>query len=201
MSLTNPIGERLLSLRKERKISQRELARIADISPNSVSLIERGKISPTVATLQNIAMAFGVKIGYFFEERDNRSIVHGNLNDLPRLTSQGVDIASVGQHLRAQEMEHFFVALEPGSGSGERQVIHPGHEFVFCHQGRLDYTIDNKTYTLAAGDFLLFEASLPHTWFNSYDQIANFLLVLQSPETTHSPVRQHFSEYPSIRHV
>ena len=56
------LGARLRNLRKERKLTQRELAIQASISVNAVSLIERNEISPSVATLQSLATALKVKI-------------------------------------------------------------------------------------------------------------------------------------------
>ena len=61
------LGARLRGLRKERALSQRELADLAELSPNAISLIERDEISPSVATLQRLAAALGVKMSYFFE--------------------------------------------------------------------------------------------------------------------------------------
>ena len=49
------LGDKLRHLRSERNISQRDLARLAGLSPNSISLIERDETSPSVATLQSLA--------------------------------------------------------------------------------------------------------------------------------------------------
>jgi quercetin dioxygenase-like cupin family protein len=59
--------------------------------------------------------------------------------------------------------------LAPHTSSGKRQVIHAGHEFVYCLKGRLEYLIDGNIYQVEAGDFLLFEANLPHIWRNPFD--------------------------------
>ena len=40
------LGDKLRHLRGERNISQRDLARLAGLSPNSISLIERDETSP-----------------------------------------------------------------------------------------------------------------------------------------------------------
>ena len=58
------LGNRLKRIRSERGFSQRELAERAGISANAISLIERNENSPSVATLQSLATALGVKISY-----------------------------------------------------------------------------------------------------------------------------------------
>ena len=68
MKNTTSLGIRLRNLRAARKISQRKLAQMAGISPNSISLIEREEISPSVATLQNLATALNIRMSYFFED-------------------------------------------------------------------------------------------------------------------------------------
>ena len=62
------LGDKLRHLRSERNISQRDLARLAGLSPNSISLIERDETSPSVATLQSLASALNIRMSYFFEE-------------------------------------------------------------------------------------------------------------------------------------
>ena len=62
------LGDKLRHLRSERNISQRDLARLAGLSPNSISLIERDETSPSVATLQSLATALNIRMSYFFEE-------------------------------------------------------------------------------------------------------------------------------------
>ena len=54
MEGTFSLGKKLRQLRNERNISQRDLARMAGLSPNSISLIERDETSPSVATLQSL---------------------------------------------------------------------------------------------------------------------------------------------------
>lgn len=56
------IGINIKSERLRRGISQEELAEKCDISRNSVSLIETGKINPTIIRVIDIAKVLGVSI-------------------------------------------------------------------------------------------------------------------------------------------
>lgn len=62
------IGERLRAARERDKISQRDLAAKADISPSMLSQIETGKVSPSMRSMYNIATALSLPIDYFFPE-------------------------------------------------------------------------------------------------------------------------------------
>jgi quercetin dioxygenase-like cupin family protein len=108
----------------------------------------------------------------------------------------------MGKTLPYQELEPFLITLEPRAGSGgERQVVHSGHEFVYCLHGKIEYVIDGTVYLIEAGDILIFEATLPHLWRNPYEVPAKFILVLQTPNASREPVQRHFSSHPSVNHI
>lgn len=196
------LGDKLRQLRSERNISQRDLARLAGLSPNSISLIERDETSPSVSTLQSLAAALKIRMSYFFEEEIPSSVLHIKSGSRPKIESEGVIIEGMGQTLPFQELEPFLMTLEPKAGSGgERQVVHSGHEFVYCLQGKIEYVIDGKIYFMEVGDILIFEATLPHLWRNPYDSEAKFILVLQTPNASREPVQRHFSSHPSVTHI
>ena len=195
------VGNKLRTVREERGLSQRELAQRASISTNAISLIERDENSPSVSTLQSLAAALNVKMSYFFDDQEPTQILHVKAQNRPVISSKGVQIEGLGGKLNYQEMEPFLVSLKPDSGSGERQVVHTGHELVYCLSGKVEYLIDGQIYSLEVGDVLLFEAQLPHLWRNVTDEDATLLLVLQATGQTDQSVERHFSDYPSLRHI
>lgn len=195
------LSTRLRGLRKERGLSQRELADLASLSPNAISLIERDEISPSVATLQRLAGALGVKMSYFFETETLAPVLHVRSGERPVIHGAGLTIEGLGARLAGQQMEPFLVTLAPHADMGTGQVVHAGHEFVCCLANHVQYEIENASYLLAPGDFLLFEANLPHRWGNPGDAEARLLLVLQAPDGVQEPARRHFSDYPSVTHL
>lgn len=201
MSEKVSLGNRLRQLRTERRLSQRDLASMAGISTNSVSLIEREEISPSVSTLQSLAKALNIKVSYFFDDEYAGDVLLVKAQERPIITGNGLVIEGVGKRLTNQEVEPFRVILEPHAMSGERQVVHPGQEFVCCQEGRVEYLIDGQSYIVEKGDFLIFEANLPHIWRNPFDEQAVFLLVIQTPGQSRDTVHRHFVDFPSIKHI
>lgn len=201
MSNSFSLGPRLRALRKERALTQKELAGQAGISVNAVSLIERGQISPSVSTLQRLASALNVRMSYFFDEDVRTQVVHLKAGERPSMESKGIRIESLGQRLQGQGLEPFFVCLAPGSESGKKHVVHLGHEFVYCLRGQVEYNIDGDTYLLREGDILLFEAQLPHHWRNPTHEEAELMLILQACDGSEESVRGHFPSYPSLTYV
>lgn len=195
------LGTRLRGLRKERELSQRGLAELAGLSPNAISLIEREEISPSVATLQRLAGALGVKMSYFFETETLVRVLCVRSGERPVIRGAGLTIEGLGARLADQQMEPFLITLASHADMGTGQVVHAGHEFVCCLAGQVQYEIDGALYLLEPGDFLLFEADLPHCWGNPGDEVARLLLVLQAPDGVQEPARRHFSDYPSVTHL
>jgi transcriptional regulator with XRE-family HTH domain len=201
MNKQTSVGNKLRTIRDERGFSQRELAQLAGISTNAISLIERDENSPSVSTLQNLATALNVKMSYFFDDHAPTPVLHIHSQQRPAIESKGVRIEGLEGKLNRQEMEPFLVTLDPNSGSGERQVVHTGHELVYCLAGNVEYLIDGTIYNLVEGDFLFFEAHLPHLWRNRSSQPARILLVLQTSGLGGEPVERHFSDYPSVTFI
>lgn len=56
------LGINIKSARLRKGLSQEELAEVCDISRNSISLIETGKINPTILKVVDISKALDVSI-------------------------------------------------------------------------------------------------------------------------------------------
>ncbi|MEW6667768.1 MAG: helix-turn-helix domain-containing protein [Thermodesulfobacteriota bacterium] len=69
------IGRRIKLFRKDRGISQIELAGKIGVSFQQVQKYEKGATRISVARLQDIAEAMGVDIGFFFEEKGSETRV------------------------------------------------------------------------------------------------------------------------------
>src|SRR5436853_6485418 len=61
------VGPRLRMLRQSLGITLRELAERTDFSVSFLSLVENDKASPSVASLERIAAAFGLSLAEFFQ--------------------------------------------------------------------------------------------------------------------------------------
>ena len=67
------IGAKFRAARQKQKLSLRELAAKADVSPSLLSQIENGKANPSVMTLYNVAGALSVSVTYFFPDLEPQS--------------------------------------------------------------------------------------------------------------------------------
>ncbi len=189
------VGRCLRELREARNLSIRALAEKSGLNVNTLSLIENNKTSPSVSTLQRIAVALEAPITAFFETgAPPQSIAHIKANARPQAVFAHGTLEDLGAGMAARCVEPFVVTLEPNAGSGAYPIVHTGHEFVFCLKGRIAYTIEERTYLLEPGDSLLFESRLPHRWQNLDNQPSQALLVLCPSDERDRPTEQHFRE-------
>jgi transcriptional regulator with XRE-family HTH domain len=64
--LPEDLGQNLIALRKQRGLSLRKVCLSANLSPASLSAIETGRSSPTLASLHRILKALGTSFAEFF---------------------------------------------------------------------------------------------------------------------------------------
>ena len=71
LELQKKFGKRLRYLRRDRDLTQEQLAELIDLSVNAISLLERGRTSPSFETLVKLAKALNVDVGELlkFDER------------------------------------------------------------------------------------------------------------------------------------
>lgn len=188
------VGQRLRILREERTISMRALARRSGLSANALSMIERGLTSPSVSTLNKLAIALEVPITAFFrQEMAREPLVYRKAAERTRVPFLRGLIEGLGGEAFAGRVEAFLLTLETGGSSGPHGMIHTGHELVYCLRGTLEYEIDDQRYLLEPGDSLIFTAQMNHRWRNSGHTVANAIIVISAFEESERPGEFHLA--------
>jgi len=189
------VASSLRELREARGISMRTLATKSGLSANALSMIERGKTSPSVSTLYKLADALGVSITAFFgAETEKKQIVFLKSDERTRMSfTRGVFEALGGEQFSGR-VEPFMLTLESGSSSGPHNMVHTGHEFVFCLRGQLEYYVEKQIFSLSAGDSLLFASKLQHRWKNSSRNVVSALIVISGFAEGEQPHAMHWKK-------
>jgi transcriptional regulator with XRE-family HTH domain len=189
------VATSLRELREARGISMRTLATKSGLSANALSMIERGKTSPSVSTLYKLADALGVSITAFFGTESEKKQVDFLKSDERRHMSftRGV-FEGLGGSQFSGRIEPFMLTLESGAASGPHSIVHTGHEFVFCLRGKLEYQVDKQVFQLEAGDSLLFASKLQHKWKNPSNTVTSALIIISGFEEGEHPNAMHWKK-------
>lgn len=162
------IGVTLKNIRKERKLTLKDLAQQTGVSISFLSQVERGKSSVTLESLKKIADALGVNPSIFFAEDHNQDPLTGRQESFYyKDLSHGVKDASFSPIL---------VTLNPGENEGN-PFFHNGYEFLFVLEGLLTVEVAGHRTELRDQQSILFDANQVHYWYNFTESVVRFLVV------------------------
>lgn len=157
------IGNRIRLLRADRNLTLQALAEKTGLSSSMLSLVERGKTSPSIGTLVAISSALGAHMSDLFDNRAGKQEQR-----VIRVEDQPVYVTAEGVKRRVVRtddehgMELVFNDYEPGTGSGSDLVHHSGYEYGVLLEGSLSVEVDGSTYELKPGDSISYNSQLPH---------------------------------------
>ena len=114
------VGTRLRMLRAGAGLSIRALAEMSGLNVNTLSLIENGKTSPSVSTLQQLAQGLGIPVTEFFQtvEGDN-TVVHQRRGQRPQAAFTHGVMEDLGAGMSRFGAEPLIVTLEAKADSGK----------------------------------------------------------------------------------
>ncbi|MCO1602789.1 helix-turn-helix domain-containing protein [Desulfosporosinus nitroreducens] len=93
-------GSKFLELRKKNKLSQKDLANIAEIGQTTISDIEAGKKSPNAITIEKICLALNITLTEFFAE------------ERPQLEPELRRLVDTARKLSPEQIEYLQKLLE-----------------------------------------------------------------------------------------
>jgi ribosome-binding protein aMBF1 (putative translation factor) len=167
-SLDRHLGATIRALRQKNRLTIGEVAAQAALSAGMLSKIENGQASTSLDSLQRIATALGVTIAELF--RDYGAPAGG-----AQVVKSGAGMEVVRRgtkrghtyHLLAYDkgprkaFEPFLITLDDASETFPR-FEHPGTEFIYMLQGKIEYRHGQETHVLEPGDALTFRGEVSH---------------------------------------
>ena len=161
------LGMRLRELRKERKLTLRQLAARTGLTAGLLSKIENFRTVPSLPVLFSVAGALRCDLGELFSSlaaaaaKKWIAVRAGEIRRIQRENSSGVfyDLAMTAG-VSASEMQIMFCTVKPGAK--RRPVTGSGYEVLYFLEGSVEYHLGRETVSLSTGDLLFFDSSIPH---------------------------------------
>ena len=181
------IGQTIRELRQKHRMTLQDLSQATELSKPLLSQIENDQVIPPLATLLRIAKSLRVPLQTFFEEEDNTQkclvVRAGDADRMHRRPSHGGAPQPYFYHSLAygkkhKHMEPFLVEFDPAHTEQSQPVRHPGEEFFYILEGRVELNHGNDTYILEAGDSVYWDSNEPHSLKALGDRIARGIAVL-----------------------
>ncbi len=164
------LGARIRHERQAADLTVRKLAARIDVSPSLISQIERGRASPSVATLWAIATELGLPVGDLFSDAEAALGTPAPSSAVQqRNTRTAITLAGGVRWERLtptpdHEVDFVYVVYPVGSESCPPDALsqHGGKEYGYVISGKLGVRIGFDEYALRAGDSISFESHRPH---------------------------------------
>ena len=167
-SLARYLGNTIRELRQKHGLTIAVVAEQTGISRGMLSKIENAQTATSLDTLAKLASALGVSLSTLFR---NYNMPAGGAQLVKR--DQGMEVVRRGTkrghtyHLLAYDQgptklfEPFLITMDDAS-----EVFptfeHPGVEFIYMLEGKIEYRHGHSTYLLLPGDSLTFRGDIPH---------------------------------------
>lgn len=170
------VGRLIRERRTRLGMSLRTLAARAGFSPSFLSQVERGRASPSIASLERLAQALGTTLGELL--RVTPAAVVTRAGERAELSSawSHAQVEALGPAGPGRAFESMMITLDPGGRSGKMSV-HGGEEFAIVFAGEVRLTLGDDAYCLTPGDAATFSAELPHAWENLGEGAARIVVV------------------------
>lgn len=194
-SLGRYLGNTIRDLRQKHGLTIAEVAEKSGISRGMLSKIENALTATSLETLVKIANALGVSMATLFRhynppEGGAQLIKQGQgMEVVRRGTKSGhtYHLLSYNQGPN-KSFEPFLITMDDAS-----EVFptfeHPGIEFIYMLQGKLDYRHGQKTYLLEPGDSLTFTGDIPHGPERLIELPIRFLAIIHYTSSETSAIR------------
>jgi transcriptional regulator with XRE-family HTH domain len=168
-STVQAIGSRIRQLRIDREKTLQALADATGLSASLLSLVERGKTSPSIGTLVAVSHALGVHMSDLITPDTIESRVPiVRAEDQPVYSNlEGGHQRRVGADDRVRGVEIAINDFVSGGSSALSALHHGGYEYGLLLAGELTVTLDGEEHVLRPGDVISYDSTRPHRLTNT----------------------------------
>ncbi|KIL45627.1 helix-turn-helix domain-containing protein [Jeotgalibacillus soli] len=167
------LGVNLRLFRKKRGLTLDQVAEYTAVSKAMLGQIERGESNPTVGTIWKIAN--GLKLSFsslLTQPAQKVSLIHSATIEPVKEDNGKYRVYPIFTFDPVRQWEYYKIELDPGCRYVSEAHGEEVEEYIVVTEGVLHLTLNNKQYTLSAGEAIRFKAANTHVYKNTTDSIA-----------------------------
>ena len=176
---SQPIGKRLLKLRREKKLTLKHVANETGLSKGYISRVEKGELTPPVSVLLQLSRALEIDSGILLREEKRRA--HKERSDDYQKRTEDYTYETLTPEARHKHLKAFKVFIDPKSEHKGVSYQHLGEEFQYVLKGKVEVMVGENKNVLGPGDCLHFNSLVVHKLRNLSSERAELLVVLYTP--------------------
>jgi len=175
------IGPRLRGLRESLGVGPVAMAERLGVSLETLERYQSGTVEIPVSYVAAAAKAGGVDLTVLIsggEARLHDYCLVRNGQGLTVERRKDYDYRNLAYTFTGRKMDSFLIRVPAKEAAALTFTQHPGQEFIYMLEGRLEVSLGNRKLELAPGDSLYFDATNPHALRGLDNQDARFLDVI-----------------------
>ncbi|WP_170134946.1 helix-turn-helix domain-containing protein [Acuticoccus kandeliae] len=180
-------GNKIRQLRKEQRLSLKDLSERSGLSVALISQVERGLNAPSMRSLRQLASGLGVSVRSLFsggtEPSDSPAagaIVRYQDRRVLNLGASDTFIELLTPP-DFEGLQTFHSYIAPNGGSSVEYDSHVGTESGVVVAGRFDLWLDGERLSLGPGDSFSFSSQVPHRYHNPGKTMTQVIWAISPP--------------------
>jgi transcriptional regulator with XRE-family HTH domain len=189
-SVRDTLAANLRQARTRRGLSISELSRLSKIGKATLSQLESGAGNPTIETVFSLSRALEIPISDLLDSPPPNTLTVVRAEDVEVLRGEGVDLRPLQ---RIESSGTLFEVYDQQVRVGERQdsLGHAGIEHTVVQVGTLHAEVDGRQVELGPGDYIAFDATLPHRYTAPDGTVRSVLLLQYRADQRQPPTMPH----------
>lgn len=175
-SVRDLLADNLKAARARRGASLSEVARLSGISKATLSQLESGTGNPTIETVFSLSRALEEPVSGLLEPPAHRGMTVIRAADVTPLAGEGVDLRPYGRIEGAGLICELY-DQQVRAGARQESLGHVGTEHTVVQSGCLRVDVDGTRVELGVGDYLSFDASVPHAYSAPSGPVRSVLVI------------------------
>lgn len=164
------LGERIKTLRKARKLTLVEVSHRTDIDQATLSRMENGIMTGTVASHMKLAEVLGLSLPDLYKDVLNKQAepkekaAREKVETFSHSTGAVAELLTTG--ILQKKMMPVMLRIRAGGRTAAEEFTAGSERFVYVVKGTLEIVAENRSHALKAGESLYFNSSIPHHFKN-----------------------------------
>jgi transcriptional regulator with XRE-family HTH domain len=174
-----PLGKRLMKLRKEKKLALKNLANETGLTAQYISQIEKGEVIPSVSVILQLSRALEIDSSILLREEEKHAGKRSDQDYQKR--TEAYTYETLTPEARHKHLKAFKVFIDPKSEHKGVSYQHLGEEFIYVLKGKIEVVVGENKNILGHHQCLHFNSSIIHKLRNIGTERAELIVVLYTP--------------------
>ena len=176
------IGKTINKIRKERKMTLKELSEKTSLSTGYLSQFERGLTSIAIESLQTISKALDVDMDAFFSKpkskiKDESPIIRSYDREIGKISTKIIQYYLVKDVENAAFVPRIYEVMPKEQDAHAKTYVHEGVEFIYILEGILTLSYKNQIYEMYPEDSAYISSEIAHNWENNTNKKVKMLVI------------------------